>query len=154
MQRKCVAVVGLLVCLAVLATPALGQFGHPLKGSWSGWWRENATTEHRILLEFHWEGKYNSNREGGTLSGTLNPGSDSAPMTNLRLTPPSGGVANADAPWELHFETTIKDAAGMPVKVVVDGFMENLGAYKRVIHGTWQEGSRKGPFRVTANYGL
>jgi hypothetical protein len=153
MLRKCLPVVGLLACV-VVAVPVLAQFGHPLKGSWSGEWRENATTEHRILLEFAWEGKYNSNSEGGVLSGTLNPGTDSAPLTNLKLTPPPGGVANADAPWELHFETTLKDAAGNPVKVVADGFLENIGAYKRFIHGSWQQGNRKGPFRVVANYGL
>ena len=66
-------------------------------------------------------------------------------MKNIKLTPPPGGVANADAPWELHFEADTKDAAGAPVKVVVDGFMENIGAYKRFITGTWQQGTRKAP---------
>jgi len=46
---------------AAIAIPALAQFGHPLKGSWSGEWRQNASTEHRILLEFKWEGKYGVN---------------------------------------------------------------------------------------------
>lgn len=153
MRRKCLRLVGVLASLAI-AVPVLAQFGHPLKGSWSGEWRENASTEHRILLEFKWEGKYNVNPEGGILTGTLNPGPDSAPMKNIKLTPPQGGVPNADAPWELHFEADTKDANGAAVKVVVDGFMENLGAYKRFITGTWQEGNRKGPFRVVANYGL
>jgi hypothetical protein len=153
MQRHRLRLVCLMASLA-LAIPALAQFGHPLKGSWSGEWRQNASTEHRILLEFKWEGKYGVNPEGGILSGTLNPGPNSAPMKNIRLTPPSGGVANADAPWELHFEADTKDADGKAVKVVVDGFLENIGAYKRFITGTWQEGGFKGPFRVVANYGL
>jgi hypothetical protein len=153
MERKRLCLVAAVGCLA-LALPALAQFGHPLKGSWSGEWRENASTERRILLEFKWEGKYGVNPEGGTITGTLNPGTDSAPMKNIKLTPPPGGVPNADAPWELHFEAEIKDAAGAPVKVIVDGFMENIGAYKRFITGTWQEGNKKGPFRVIANYGL
>ena len=50
MDRKRLCLVGLMVCLAI-AIPALAQFGHPLKGSWSGEWRENASTEHRILLD-------------------------------------------------------------------------------------------------------
>jgi hypothetical protein len=153
MDRKRWYLVGLVACLA-LSIPALAQFGHPLKGSWSGEWRENASTEHRILLEFKWEGKYGANPEGGTLTGTLNPGPDATPMKNIKLTPPPGGVANADAPWELHFEADAKDEAGAPVKVVVDGFMENIGAYKRFITGTWQQGARRGPFRVIANFGL
>jgi hypothetical protein len=153
MERKRLCLVGLIACLAV-AIPAFAQFGHPLKGSWSGEWRENSTTDHRILLEFKWEGKYGVNAEGGTLTGTLNPGPESAPMTNIKLTPPPGGVPNADGPWDVHFEATAKDSAGNPVRVVVDGFMENIGAYKRFITGTWQEGGKKGPFKVIANYGL
>jgi hypothetical protein len=153
MQRTRLRLVCLLACLAI-AIPALAQFGHPLKGSWSGEWRQNASTEHRILLEFNWEGKYGVNPEGGILTGTLNPGPNAAPMKNIKLTPPSGGVANADAPWELHFEADTKDADGKNVKVVVDGFLENIGAYKRFITGSWQEGNKKGPFRVIANYGL
>jgi hypothetical protein len=145
---------GLLLFSLILAVPALAQFGHPLKGSWSGEWRENASTEHRILLEFNWQGKYGANPEGGTLSGTVNPGPDAAPMKNIKLTPPSGGVPNADAPWELHFEADIKDADGKTVKLVVDAFLENIGAYKRILHGSWQQGARKGPFRVIANWGL
>jgi hypothetical protein len=138
----------------MLALPAFAQFGHPLKGSWSGEWRENASTEHRILLEFNWVGKYGVNPEGGILTGTLNPGPDAAPMKNIKLTPPPGGVENADAPWELHFESETKDANGNTVKVVVDAFLENIGAYKRILHGAWQQGNRKGPFRVIANWGL
>ena len=153
MQRRRLSLVCLLACLAI-AVPALAQFGHPLKGSWSGEWRQNATTDHRILLEFNWEGKYGVNPEGGTLTGTLNPGPDAVPMKNIKVTYPGGGVANADAPWEVHFEADAKDADGKPTKVVVDGFLENIGAYKRFIHGTWQEGNFKGPFRVTANFGL
>ena len=145
---------GVLTACLVLAIPAFAQFGHPLKGTWSGEWRENASTEHRILLEFNWEGKYGVNPEGGVLTGTLNPGPDAAPMKNIKLTPPPGGVPNADAPWELHFEAETKDANGNTVKVVVDAFLENLGAYKRILHGSWQQGNRKGPFRVVANYGL
>jgi hypothetical protein len=145
-----------LICLAatvLLAVPAMAQFGHPIKGSWSGWWREGASRQHRLLLEFNWVGKYGA-PGGGTLSGILNPGPDSAPMTNLRLTPPSGGVANADAPWVLHFEADVKDEAGATVKVVVDGHMENIGAYKRFITGTYKQGNKQGPFKVVANWGL
>lgn len=153
MMRKHLVLGAVVMCLA-LAMPTLAQFGHPLKGSWSGEWRENASTDHRILLEFKWEGKFGVNPEGGVLSGTLNPGPDAAPMRNIKLTPPSGGVANADAPWELHFESETKDASGATVKVVVDGFLENIGAYKRFITGSWQQGNKKGPFRVVANWGL
>jgi hypothetical protein len=61
MNNKRLSLIALLACLA-LALPAMAQFGHPLKGSWSGEWRESASSEHRILLEFKWEGKYGANR--------------------------------------------------------------------------------------------
>ena len=153
MQRNPLRLVCVLACIAI-AIPALAQFGHPLKGSWSGEWRESVTATHRILLEFKWEGKYGINPERGTLSGTLNPGPDAAPMLNLKVTPPSGGVPNADAPWHVHFEADLKDASGAATRVVVDGYMENLGAYKRFMNGVWQQGDKKGLFKVTANYGL
>jgi hypothetical protein len=137
-----------------IALPALAQFGHPLKGSWSGEWRESLSKTHRILLEINWQGKYGVNPEGGVLTGTLNPGTDSAPLRNIRVVYPKGGVQNADAPWEVHFETEIKDEQGNVSRIIVDGFLENLGAYRRILHGTWQQGSRKGPFRIESNYGL
>jgi hypothetical protein len=153
MKNKSLRLIVLAACLT-MAIPLFAQFGHPLKGSWSGEWRQNASTEHRILLEFKWEGKYGINPEGGTLTGTLNPGPDAAPLKNIKVTYPTGGVDNADAPWEVHFEADTKDDNGAAVKVVADGFMENIGAYKRFIQGTWQQGKMKGPFRVIANYGL
>ena len=55
MESKRLCLIAVVACL-VIAVPALAQFGHPLKGSWSGEWRENASTERRILLEFKWEG--------------------------------------------------------------------------------------------------
>jgi hypothetical protein len=142
-----------LACLAI-AVPGLAQWGHPLKGGWSGEWRETLSKTHRLLIEFQWEGKYGINPEGGILSGTLDPGEDGIPLKNLTLTPPKGGVANGDAPWALHFEAEMKGADGKPVKVVVDGFLENLGSYKRIISGIWQEGDKKGPFKIESNYGL
>ena len=56
-----------LVAAIVIALPAVasGQFGHPLKGQWSGEWgpKDNAS---RLLLDIHWDGK--------ELSGRINPG--------------------------------------------------------------------------------
>src|SRR5678816_364838 len=79
MQSRMKSLVGAMACLAI-AIPAFAQYGHPLKGSWSGdWWVVKGKETH-ILLDFNWDGK--------TLSGTLNPGPDQSPMKNLTLTPP------------------------------------------------------------------
>jgi hypothetical protein len=37
------------------------------------------------------------------------------------------------------------------VPVRVDGTLENLGAYSKVFHGTWTQGTKKGDFTVTRN---
>ena len=125
--------VTLLACLAVAATAA-AQFGHPLKGSWSGDWGPNTNDRTRVLIEIKWDGK--------ELKGTLNPGADAAPLQNLTLNPES---------WTIHFEADGKDKAGKTVRFVADGKLENLGAYDRFITGTWLQGSTKGDFKVTMN---
>jgi hypothetical protein len=79
MQARTIRLLCAIACLAV-AIPVFAQYGHPLKGSWSGdWWVVKGKDTH-ILLDFNWDGK--------NLTGTLNPGPDAAPMKNLTLTPP------------------------------------------------------------------
>jgi hypothetical protein len=55
-------------CVAVLlvALPAFAQFGHPLKGTWSGDWGQTKDKQTHIVLEFHWDGK--------EITGRINPG--------------------------------------------------------------------------------
>jgi hypothetical protein len=142
MQPRMTRMIALLACLAI-ALPALAQFGYPLKGSWSGEWWLKKGDENRILLQFDWDGK--------TVSGVYNPGTDNVKLTNLRLDPPGGGVKNAMAGWPLHFEVDTKDASGKPVRYVVDGKLENIGAYNKIVTGTWTVGNQKGQFRIVMN---
>jgi hypothetical protein len=124
--------------------PAFAQWGHPLKGSWSGEWWIKKGEDHRILLDFDWDGK--------TLKGMLNPGSDDVPVQNLTLQPPPiNDVSKAMDPWLLHFEAEVKDASGKIVRYVVDGKMQNLGSYNRFITGTWAVGNQKGEFKIVRN---
>jgi hypothetical protein len=122
--------------LAVLlvAAPALAQFGHPLKGTWSGDWGPTKENRTRVLLEFHWDGK--------AITGTINPGPKAIAMKKAELKPDT---------WAVHVEAEGKDAAGAPVAYVIDGKLENIGAYARVLSGTWTEGGKKGDFRVVRN---
>jgi hypothetical protein len=121
--------VTLMACLAV-ASAVSAQFGHPLTGSWSGDWGTTKDQRNRVLLDIQWDGK--------ALRGTLN----GAPLTVATVNPET---------WAVRFEADTKDAAGNTVRSVLDGKLENLGAYQRFITGTWTQGSTKGDFRVTRN---
>jgi hypothetical protein len=124
--------------VALLAAPAQSgaQFGHPLKGQWSGQWGP-AESPRRLLLDLHWDGK--------EISGTINPGPEAARVK----------AANFDysdpASWKVRLEAEGKDASGKPVAILVDGTLENIGAYMRVFHGTWTQAGQKGEFTVTRN---
>ena len=133
MRMALCQVAGLMVALAV-AVPASAQFGHPLKGTWSGDWgtgRENRT---HVLLELNWDGK--------AITGTINPGPNGAQMQKVSLDPET---------WAVHLEADGKDASGKTVRYVIDGKLENIGAYQRVIRGTWMEGATKGDFKIVRN---
>jgi hypothetical protein len=114
-----------LIFLTV-AGNAAAQFGHPLKGTWSGEWGTGKT---HVVLEFQWDNK--------NLSGSINPGAGAVPFSKVTLDP---------ATWMLHAEAD-KDG----VKYVIDGKMENIGAYARFITGSWQQGTQRGNFKVTRN---
>ncbi len=142
MQSKILRMISLLGCVLLVA-PAFAQMGHPLKGSWSGdWWLKKGEENH-VLLDFDWDGK--------TLQGMLNPGTDNVTLQKLALEPPSGGVAKAMDPWTLHFEADVKDTSGRMVHHVVDGKLQNIGAYRKFITGTWMAGTQRGEFKVVRN---
>jgi hypothetical protein len=123
----------LLVAL-LIAAPALAQFGHPLKGTWSGDWGPTKDNRTRVLLELNWDGK--------AITGTINPGPKAVAIQKATLDP---------ANWAVHFEAEGKDASGQAARYVIDGKLENIGAYQRVLTGTWVEGGKKGDFKVVRN---
>ena len=126
-----------VVCvLAVLgiAVTAPAQYGHPLKGTWSGDWGVAKDTRNRVLLELNWDGK--------VITGTINPGPNAVPLQKASLDP---------ATWTVRFEAASKDRSGNAVQYVIEGKLQNLGSYYRVISGTWIQGATKGDFKVTRN---
>jgi hypothetical protein len=124
---------GLLIAL-LMAAPALAQFGHPLKGTWSGDWGPTNDNRTRVLLELHWDGK--------AITGLINPGPKAVTLQKVTLDP---------ATWGVHLEAEGKDASGQSVRYVIDGKLENIGVYQRFITGTWTEGAVKGTFKVVRN---
>lgn len=133
MPRGLLRSVLFMACLAIAAT-ASAQFGHPLKGQWSGDWGPNKDTRNRVLVDIGWDGK--------GLSVVVNPGPNAATMTTATV--------NADT-WAVRFEGEGKDRTGATVRYVIDGKLENLGAYQRFITGTWTQGSTKGDFKIVRN---
>jgi hypothetical protein len=127
-----------LLAAIVLALPALAaaQYGHPLKGQWSGGWgpKDNPT---RLLLDINWDGK--------ELTGAINPGTDAAGVEK-KVTIDYSPVTS----WKVQIEGEASEG-GKVVPIRVDGTLENLGANNRLFHGTWTQGSRKGEFTLTRN---
>ena len=130
-------VVVVFALIVSMSTAAFAQFGHPLKGSWSGGWGPKDNPE-RILMDLTWDGK--------ELGGTINPGTDMG-GTIRKVTIDYSKVDS----WAVAIEAEGTDASGKPVPIRINGTLENLGAYYRVFHGTWTQGGRKGDFTVTRN---
>ena len=127
-------VTSLLVVALLVAAPALAQFGHPLKGTWSGDWGPTKDNRTHVVLELNWDGK--------VISGNINPGPRAVAIKKAELVPDT---------WAVHIEGDGKDASGAAVHYVIDGKLENIGAYQRIMSGTWTEGGKKGDFKVVRN---
>jgi hypothetical protein len=129
----------IILALAALVTlPAIAgaQFGHPLKGQWSGE-RTTKGESARLLLNLDWDGK--------EISGVVNPGPNAATVKSVTF-----DYSNVSA-WGVKLTAEGKDAAGKTVAISVDGKLENIGAYRRLFHGTWVQDGQKGEFTVTRN---
>jgi hypothetical protein len=115
----------LVVFVALIGASLGAQYGHPLKGTWSGDWGPNQDTRHRLLLELDWDGK--------AITGTINPGPNAVPLKSATLDPST---------WTVRLE-----AEGY----LVEGKLENLGSYNRVLSGAWTERGQRGDFRLERN---
>jgi hypothetical protein len=125
-----------LSILLVAPSGVWAQFGHPLKGQWSGQWGP-ADSPKRLLLDLQWDGK--------DITGVVNPGDEAAAVKSVTI-----DYSNPSA-WKVKMTAEGKDKAGKPVAISVDGTLENIGAYSKLFHGTWMEGGQKGDFTLTRN---
>ena len=132
------AFLGLTLATILVALPsvAIAQFGHPLKGSWSGE-RTTGRQQARLLINLDWDGK--------DVTGVINPGPNAVTIKKVsyETTDPTA--------WVVRIEAERKDAAGKAIPVTIDGKLENIGSYRRFITGTWTEAGTKSPFKVTRN---
>ena len=136
MKRSRVLHVLALAILLIAPSGAWAQFGHPLKGQWSGQWGPTDNPK-RLLLDLHWDGK--------EITGVVNPGDEAAAVKSVMF-----DYSNPSA-WKVKLTAEGKDKSGKPVAITVDGTLENIGAYNNLFHGTWVEGGQKGDFTLTRN---
>jgi hypothetical protein len=136
MRSRMFQVIALAAVLALVPGLAIAQFGHPLKGQWSGEWGPKDNPQ-RLLLDLQWDGK--------AFSGVINPGPSAATVKTVTF-----DYSNPSA-WKVTIEADGKDEAGKAVKVTATGTLENIGAYYKIFHGTWVQGAQKGDFTVTRN---
>jgi hypothetical protein len=110
------------------------QFGHPLKGTWTGDWNPSPGKQAHAVVEMTWDGK--------VIGGTINPGPNGVAIAKATLDA---------ATWTVHVEGDGKDAAGKTVHYAVDGKLENIGSGNRALVGTWTEGAAKAPIKLIRN---
>jgi hypothetical protein len=129
MRKTAAALIGSVIVLGVLAGSA--QEGHPLTGTWSGDWGPGAAQRTHVTMVMAWDGK--------TISGTINPGPDQVQVSAIAL-----DVTN----WTVRFEADGKGASG-PVRIAVEGRLDDLASAHRTLTGTWRQGTAKGDFKLT-----
>ena len=122
----------------LLAAPGSvsAQFGHPLKGQWSGQWGP-ADNPKRLLLDLHWDGK--------EITGRVNPGDENAAVKSVTF-----DYSDPSA-WKVKLTAEGKDKSGKPVAISVDGTLQNLRAYSKLFPGTSTEAGQKGDFTLSRN---
>ena len=123
---------GFTAAVALIAGVCFAQQGHPLTGTWSGDWGATPTQRSQVTLVLNWDGK--------NVTGLMNPGPDSAPLTSVYV-----DYAN----WTIRIEADAKDPSGKSVHISAEGKLDDLGSYHRTLKGTWQQGTAKGDFRLT-----
>jgi hypothetical protein len=131
MMKKSITIVLAFLTLGLMSS-AMGQEGHPLKGSWLGEWAGNATHGDNILLILDWDGK--------NITGMINPGTDNIPVAKASLEPNG---------WVVKIEADAKDSTGANVHYVIEGKIENLELPNRSITGTWQSNKGRGAFTAS-----
>ena len=132
MLGRCVAVSALLVCLHGVAA---AQHGHPLVGTWSGYWGPNAEERNRVLLLLEYDGE--------RIGGIINPGPNPVPISNATLDAPT---------WTVVLEGSREDADGNTIVYRIEGRIENVTSpSERSMSGEWVQGNVVGDFSVTLN---
>ena len=132
----------LLFVVAVLIAPGIGtitaQEGHPLVGTWYGEYSTgNQKTDLTVIMK--WDGK--------SVTGLINPGPNSKPLTSAGLDITPGKPAPQGQQSTTGIPPTFKarfDADG----ITFEGTLRNPVSGNRQIIGTWKRGAQSGAFQL------
>lgn len=119
----------------LVALPVLAQVGHPVKGSWSGYWGPSDDEQRRILLLLDWEDRQ--------ITGLINPGRNAVTIDSAEL--------DVDT-WTLRIQAEMPKEDGSKAPYVLTGKLDNLGSWNnRRYLGTYRHGEETGTFLVVLN---
>jgi hypothetical protein len=138
MRMKTVRACVLFVAALALAATAIAQEGHPTTGTWYGDYT-SGTQKTDLTVVMKWDGK--------SISGLINPGPNSKPITGavMDITPGKpaeqgrGSTTGTPPIFHVRFE-----ADGM----TFEGTIKNPVAVNRQLIGTWSRGAQKGTFQI------
>jgi hypothetical protein len=124
----------LLLCgLYSLGTAALGQEGHPMTGTWQGYWGNTPDERNFINLNLQWD--------GDNITGEVNPGPFVGTVREIRLD---------TGTWTAYFDLQVRDfRSGLPVNLAVEASMYNLGSPARMLKGRLLDGGETSYFTIT-----
>lgn len=120
-----------VLSLGIAAASALGQEGHPLRGSWLGVWESNPIHAEDIVVILDWDGEQ--------ITGIINPGTDNIRIREASLDPDE---------WRVSIEAVAELSDGRTITYEIDGTIEDLALPNRYIVGTWRHDDGDGEFEI------
>ena len=138
MRMTSVRVCILAAAAIALAAAAAAQEGYPLAGTWYGDFAAgNQKNDLTVIMKW----------DKGNVTGLINPGPDSRPITSVVMTITPGKAAaegqrsteGISPKFHVRFEVDGR---------VFEGMLQNPVAGNRRLTGTWTRGSEKGTFQI------
>ena len=131
MRKGAFCLFSFLVCLLIVGSGS-AQEGHPLTGTWIGYWEPTAGPRNHLTIVMSWD--------GSKVTGVINPGPDAVTLGNVTL--------DAEK-WIVRIGAERKDSSGKIFGIAAEGQLEDLASPHRKLAGTWLDGSTRGDFRLT-----
>jgi hypothetical protein len=116
------ALLTLLVLMPVLSAVGIQQ-GHPMEGTWQGFWGETANERNFLTLILRWNGE--------EIVGGVNPGPNSGVVRRVELD---------SSNWMVRFDLEVPDRlSGDVVRVSGEGRLFDIGSPRRILRGSLEQ---------------